>query len=230
MTVRLDHLLSGPVADLGERGARSGIDKHVQAGPLWLSLEGLAGDGQADRRFHGGADKALHHYPREHYDAWRGEMASSRLSPGGFGENLSTLGLTEATVAVGDVFRLGEAVVEVTQGRQPCWKLNLRFGRPDMAAQVQASGRMGWYYRVLEPGEVRAGDALVRLERRSPQWTLERLWRILYVTPLDRDELAAMAEAEVLPPNWRGYARTRLETGRVEDWSRRLETPPAFAS
>lgn len=229
MNVRVDHLLSGPVADLGERGARSGIDKRPHDGPLWLSAEGLAGDGQADLRFHGGADKALHHYPREHYDAWRSEMASSRLGPGGFGENLSTVGLTEVQVAVGDVFRLGQAVVEVTQGRQPCWKLNLRFGRPDMAARVQASGRMGWYYRVLEPGAVRAGDDLVRLERRSPLWTIERLGRILYVTPLDRDELAAMAEMQALPSNWRGYARMRLETGQVEDWSRRLETPPAFA-
>lgn len=229
MSFRIDHLLSGGVVDLGDRGARSGIDKHAQPGRLWLSLEGLEGDGQADLRFHGGADKALHHYPREHYDAWQREMASPRLGPGGFGENLSTTGLIEADVAVGDVFRLGEAVVEVTQGRQPCWKLNLRFGRPDMAERVQASGRIGWYYRVLQPGAVQAGDDLVRLERRSPQWTLERLWRILYVTPLDRAELSAMAEAEVLPPNWRGYARTRLETGQVEDWRRRLETPPAFA-
>ncbi len=229
MTLRIDHLLAGGVADLGARGARSGIDKRPHDGPLWLSREGLACDGQADLRFHGGADKALHHYPAEHYDAWHGEMASPRLGPGGFGENLSTTGLVEADVAVGDVFRLGGAVVEVTQGRQPCWKLNLRFGCPDMAARVQASGRMGWYYRVLEPGAVQAGDALVRLERRAPEWTLERLWRILYVTPLDRDELTAMADMQALPPNWRGYAQTRLETGQVEDWRRRLETPPAFA-
>lgn len=227
MNVRVDHLLTGPVAPLGEDGACSGIDKRPVFEPLMLSPPGLPGDDQADRRFHGGSDKALHHYPREHYDAWRAEgvVPSSRLAPGSFGENLSTTGPTEADVAVGDVFRLGGAVIKATQGRQPCWKLNLRFGLPDMATRVQASGRIGWYYRVVRPGRVRTGDRLEQLERPAPDWTIERLWRILYLTPLDRAELTAMAQFDSLPENWRNYARERLRTGQVENWTRRLDTP-----
>ncbi|NQE61347.1 MOSC domain-containing protein [Caulobacter sp. RHG1] len=225
MIVRVDHLLIGAVAPLGHQGALSGIDKRPSDQPLFLSPLGLTGDAQGDRRFHGGVDKALHHYPREHYDAWRAEGDPLGPVPGGFGENLSTRGLTEADVAVGDVFRLGEAVVAVTQGRQPCWKLNLRFGHRDMARRVQASGRIGWYYRVVEPGLVRAGDSLERLERPWPDWTIERLWRILYVRLLDPGELTAMAALEVLPDTWRAYARERLRTGLVENWTRRLDGP-----
>ena len=105
---------------------------------------------------HGGPEKAVHHYPFDHYEAWRTELGDIGLlrQPGAFGENLSAVGLTEADVAVGDVFRLGSAIVEVSQGRQPCWKLNERFGQPTVAKSVQASGRTGWYYRVIETGLV----------------------------------------------------------------------------
>lgn len=232
MMFPIDYLLIGSVACLGDRGARSGIDKRPSHEPLLLSFDGLAQDGQADRRFHGGPQKALHQYPREHYEAWRqeGKAPQTRLSPGGFGENLSTLGLSERDVSVGDIFSLGEAIIQVSQGRQPCWKLNLRFGHPDMSARVQASGRIGWYYRVLREGRVAAGDTLMRLERRAPEWTIERLWRLLYVAPLDRVELEAMTAADALPASWRAIAAERLRSNLVEDWRPRLNTPADFSS
>ena len=224
MIVALDSLLVGPIAPFGPEGVPSGIAKRPADRPLFLGREGLAGDGQGDRKRHGGIDKAVHHYPRDHYAAWRDALGDVAIlaAPGAFGENLSTLGMTEADVAIGDVFRLGAALVEVSQGRQPCWKLNLRFGVPDMAARVQASGRTGWYYRVLEEGLVSPGDRLERVARKTPDWPLSRLWRILYVETLDADELAAMAALPGLPEGWRRLAARRLERRAVEDWSPRL--------
>ena len=229
--IRIDQLLTGPVRPLGTRAAPSGIDKHPAAGRVWLGREGLAGDAQGDRKHHGGSEKAVHHYAFEHYAAWREAVGPRGVlaRPGAFGENVSTTGLVEAQVAVGDIFRAGGALLQVSQGRQPCWKLNLRFGVPDMALRVQESGRTGWYYRVLEEGFVEAGEDLVLVDRISPEWTIERLWRVLYVDMLDAGELAAMAALAHLPESWRGHAVRRLETARVEDWSRRLtgEEPQA---
>ena len=224
MIVPIRFLMVGPVAPFGPDGVASAIDKRPVDRPVHLGREGFAGDAQGDRKRHGGPDKAVHHYPHEHYAAWRDEVGNLPVlsRPGAFGENLSSTGLTEADVAIGDVFRLGSALLDVSQGRQPCWKLNHRFGVADMAARVQASGRTGWYYRVLEEGVVAPGDALRLVDRRMPDWPLSRLWRILYVDTLDRDELVAMAALPGLPENWRRLAARRLERRQVEDWSLRL--------
>lgn len=224
------HLLVGRRAPFGPNGEPSAIDKRRLTGPVALGALGLEGDEQGDLRHHGGADKALHHYPAEHYPAWRRELPdvpAGRWKPGAFGENLSTTGLTEGDVCVGDVFRVGSALIQVSQARQPCWKLNVRFGRSDMSRLVQERARTGWYYRVLQTGEVAPGDALCLAERPYPDWTLARLLRQLYVHPLDRAPLAAIARLDILPPSWRLLAQRRIETGRVEDWSARLDTPPA---
>ncbi|RIK84658.1 MAG: MOSC domain-containing protein [Hyphomicrobiales bacterium] len=217
-------LLVGGIAPLGDKGVPSGIDKRAVARPLRIAREGLDGDAQGDRRNHGGPDKAVHHYPFEHYARWREAIGPHPLleRPGAFGENVSTSGLSEATVALGDVFRLGSATLAVSQGRQPCFRLNLRFGRPDMARRVQESGRTGWYYRVVEEGVAAPGDALVLIDRPLPDWPLTRLLATLYGDMLNRDELAAMAALSALPENWRRLAARRLENGRVEDWRKRL--------
>lgn len=227
MNVPIQTLLVGHVTAFGPAGVPSGIDKHAVDRPIRLCREGLEGDGQGDRKHHGGVDKAVHHYPLDHYGAWRDEVGPATVlsRPGAFGENLSSLGMTEADVALGDVFRLGTALIEVSQGRQPCWKLNVRFGVSDMAARVQSSGRTGWYYRVLEEGIVSAGDVLERVERKLPDWPLARLWRILYVDTLNVDELAAMEQLPGLPGSWRRVAAARLERRRIEDWSPRLVGP-----
>lgn len=225
MKVRVLTVLVGRVAEIPGGGASSGIAKAAVDRPLYLGSEGFDGDEQADRRVHGGIEKAVHQYDYDHYEAWRRELGLLQplTSPGAFGENLSTTGLTEADVAVGDVFRLGDALLQVSQGRQPCWKLNRRFGVPDMARRVQASGRTGWYYRVLQPGTVNPDATLDLVDRVAPQWTLHRLWCALYVERLNRTELEGMAALEVLAEGWRKHAVRRLQSGRVEDWSRRLE-------
>ena len=223
--ITIDALLTGTVRPLGDSGRDSGIDKHPVSAPLWLGAEGLRGDEQADRRFHGGPEKALHHYARDHYPGWLAELGERAVlaAPGAFGENISTLGLTEADVCVGDVFRAGTALIQVSQARQPCWKLDHRFGQRGMAARVQASGRTGWYYRVLQEGWLCAGDTLALCERPHPQWSLARVQDVLNRRVLDADVLHALAALPELSPNWRALFEKRAEAGQVEDWTRRLE-------
>lgn len=221
--IPIDRLFAGRPREIAP-GRRSAIGKAPLAPPWRIEAEGLVGDRQADRRHHGGVEKALHHYPREHYDAWRAEapeLASAFDAPA-FGENVSTLGLTEESVCVGDVFSLGDARLQVSQGRQPCLTLNFRFGRRDMARRTQESGRCGWYYRVLEIGAARPGDSLRLIERPRPDWPLARLFALLYAHTRAFDELAEMAALPELAPNWRDLARRRIDTGKVENWARRL--------
>lgn len=224
MKLRLESLLTGSVQPLGPRAAPSGIHKLPVTGRVWLSRTGFVGDEQGDTKHHGGPEKAVHHYAFDHYPRWRAELGEREVlrRPGAFGENFSTCGLTEKDVAVGDIFRVGQALIQVSQGRQPCWKLNHRFDCRDMAIKVQASGMTGWYYRVLEPGFVEPEDELALVDRITPEWTITRLWRALYVDTLNFDELAAMAALAHLPDGWRQYAVKRLATRQVEDWSRRL--------
>lgn len=174
----------------------------VAVGPM-----GLAGDEQADRTVHGGVDKAIHHYPSDHYDWWRGHLGDAPLldAPGAFGENISTAGLDETNVFLGDRFRLGSALVEVTQARQPCWKLDHRFGTKGVMAQVVKTRRTGWYYRVLEPGLVRAGDALGLVERPHPEWPLASLFALLIGGEAkDRPaDLRALRDVPVLAETWK---------------------------
>ena len=224
--VAVDVLLAGKVRAYTRPGTRSAIDKQPLAGAVQIGELGLEGDEQGDLRVHGGIDKAVHHYAFDHYARWRDELGPlpPLETPGAFGENISTRGLTEAEVCLGDRFILGSALLEISQGRQPCWKLNDRFGVADMARRVQATGRTGWYYRVLRPGTARAGDMLVLAERPHPDWTLQRLGNLLYQRVLDPAQLAP-ALALPLVHSHRKLIERRLEQGAVEDWSRRIDGP-----
>jgi MOSC domain-containing protein YiiM len=225
---KVQAVLTGPAVAYTRPGSRSGIAKSPLAGPVQVGQGGLAGDEQGDLRVHGGPDKAIHHYPRDHYAAWQAEVGGHPLlaRAGAFGENISSQGVTEQDLCLGDRLRLGTAVVEVSQGRQPCWKLSDRFGIADMARRVQDSGRSGWYYRVLEPGQVAAGDDLVLLARPHPDWSLSRVTRLLYQRTLDRAELEGVLELPLVP-SWRTLFERRLALGQTESWQSRLGGPPA---
>lgn len=225
--VCVDALLAGIARPYTRPGSMSAIDKRPLDGTVAIGELGLEGDEQGDRRVHGGPDKAVHHYPFEHYATWRNELGplAPLQSPGAFGENVSTRGLTEADVCLGDRFELGTALLEVSQGRQPCWKLNDRIGVPRMARLVQDSGRTGWYYRVVRPGEARAGDALRLVGRPHPDWPLLRLIRLLAGRVLDPAELGAALELPLVP-SWRRLVERRLASRQVEDWGRRIDGPP----
>jgi MOSC domain-containing protein YiiM len=167
---------------------------------------GLAGDEQADLRVHGGPDKAIHHYPEDHYRWWKERLRHHPLlaRSGAFGENVATSGLTEADVCIGDRWQLGTALVEVSQGRQPCWKLDHRFGGAAVMAAMVQSRRAGWYYRVIEEGEVAAADSLALVERPYPGWTVARVFGLLIAGDHkhDRPGLEALGSVSALAEPW----------------------------
>ena len=217
-------LLALSVGPIKSDNLQSGIDKKPVDRPLLLTKTGFIGDEQADKKHHGGPEKAVHHYDFDHYAFWKKELGHKAVfdTPTAFGENLSTSGLSEKNIAVGDIYRLGKAIIEVSQGRQPCFRLNVRFRVPDMSLRTQKSGRTGWYYRVLEEGEVTLQDELELLERRHEDWTIYRLWKAFYVTRNDYDELSQIASLEELSPSWRSLSQKRLDSHQIEDWTKRL--------
>ncbi|WP_221033021.1 MOSC domain-containing protein [Actomonas aquatica] len=208
----LRHVLTGRIAPLSRPGASSAIDKKPVAGPVAIEALGLFGDEQADRRVHGGPDKAVLLYSIDHYAAWRTELGPlPRLNrPGAFGENLAVAGLSESDVCLGDRWRVGKQVtLEITQGRQPCWKLADRFDVPDMVQRVHATLRTGWYARVLKPGSVAVGDSLTCLARPHPRWPIRRLTALLYHESASIGDLAS-ALTLPLPDGWRRRIAARL--------------------
>ena len=190
----------------------SAIQKRPQEGPVQIHAEGLAPDEQADRRVHGGPEMALHLYPLDHHDWWRGEIGASPLldEPGGFGSNLAVAGLTEDHVHIGDRFACGTALIEISQPRQPCWKIEHRFGHKGMVAAIIQTGRCGWYFRVIEPGEVSAGESLERVSIGAAEWSVARVFRALVAGKATPEEYAALANLAPLSPKLRAKAAASL--------------------
>lgn len=223
-TIGLDTLLTGRAQPFTRPGTQSAIDKQPRRGPLKVATLGLHGDEQGDLRVHGGVEKAIHHYPLEHYARWADELGAHPLlaQPGAFGENFSTTGWSEHDMCLGDRIQAGTALLEVSQGRMPCWKLSDRFAVANLALRVQQSGRTGWYYRVLEEGVVSAGDRLQLVERPFADWSLARLSAVLFDK---RVETELLRECLALPlvPSWRRTLERRLEKGMTEDWGPRLQ-------
>jgi MOSC domain-containing protein YiiM len=188
---------------VGGREVLTGIYKEPVAGRVRVRRHQLEGDAQADLRVHGGEHKAVYAYPFEHYAHWERELGRSGFAPGMFGENLTTAGLLETELFVGDVLRIGSAVLQVTQPRMPCAKLGHKFARPQFIKEFLVSGRSGFYLRVVEEGELAAGDA-VEFVRRDPNGVTVRA--LLGLTDLNEINPALAARAvqvEALPPNWR---------------------------
>jgi MOSC domain-containing protein YiiM len=153
----------------------SGIYKKPVKGVIWLGQLNLAGDGQADLRVHGGPAKAVMAYSAEHYPFWRERLPGIDFQYGAFGENFTVSGMTEDSVCVGDMYRVGDAAIQVTQPRQPCWKLARRIGTQEIGPLVIGTGYSGWYFGVLHEGSLQAGDRLILLDRPSPEWTIRRV-------------------------------------------------------
>lgn len=189
----------------------SAIAKRPREGAVQVLTEGLAPDEQADRSVHGGPEMALHLYPLDHHDWWRGEIGDHPAldEPGGFGSNIAVRGLLEDDVHIGDRFRLGTALIEVSQPRQPCWKIEHRFGAKGMVARIVTTGRCGWYFRVLETGEVAAGDVLERIAIGDDSWSVARVFRALVAGKATPDDLDALAILPALTPRLQKIAATR---------------------
>lgn len=210
--MRLLSVRTGRVAVWQGTTVRTGMNKQPVVGAVKLGLLGLEGDEQADTLHHGGVDKAVHHYPGDHYSEWSVELplADGAWSVGRFGENFSTLGMSERQVCIGDIYRVGTALLQVSSGRRPCHKLALTMGVDDMVQRVAATRRTGWYYRVIEPGEVSCEDTLRLVSRVHAEWPVFRVVGAILcedATASEYEQLACMRE---LYAGWRTVAQTRL--------------------
>ena len=201
----------------------SAIAKLQVDGELSLTEKGLVGDEQAEKKIHGGPDRALCHYPREHYAFWASEypdQAELFVAPA-FGENLSTEGLTEKNVFIGDIFRWGEALIQVTQPRSPCFKLNFHFGISDIATQMQNAGKTGWLYRVILAGKVET-DAPLTLVSRLSDVSVYDACAIAWHMPFDEEQYHRLLSAAGLSTSWTRTMQKRRLSNKIEDNSRRL--------
>jgi MOSC domain-containing protein YiiM len=216
-------LLSIQVGQPTEYGRPDAADPHDRLwttafyktpirGPVFVTQTNITGDRQADVEHHGGVDKAVLAYAASHYELWRRELARDNLPCGGFGENLTIDGLTEESVCIGDVWSLGEAVFQVSQPRQPCWKLARRWRTKELAAVVIANGRTGWYLRVLQEGLIDAGQELTLVGRPHPAWTVARANDVMHHRKSDVALAAELASLPELSQSWRKELQSRAFT------------------
>ncbi|GAA0349661.1 6-N-hydroxylaminopurine resistance protein [Morganella psychrotolerans] len=201
----------------------SAIEKRQTDGIIALDSTGLAGDEQAEKAFHGGPDRALCQYPREHYDYWKMMYPEieERFAAPFFGENISTVGMTEETVFIGDIYQWGSAFIQVTQPRSPCYKLNPLTDVADFAQVMQDTGRTGWLYRVIGKGDVSSQKPLSLLTRTSAVSVREAV-AIAFHLPFDETEYRHLLHAPGLSASWTLTMQRRLATGKIEDFNRRL--------
>lgn len=196
----------------------SAFAKRPREGKVQILEDGLAPDEQADRKHHGGPDMALHLYPLAHHDFWQEELGDIDLlkEPGAFGSNLAVRDLVETQVHLGDKFRLGTALIEISQPRKPCWKIEHRFAdhcnSKGMVAKIVRSARCGWYFRVRETGEAQAGDTLERIELGHEDWDIARASFALHAGTGSQEDYAELAAMEVLSAAERERAKAKLKT------------------
>jgi len=189
---------------------RTSIFKAPVAGRVRVTTLNVEGDRQSDLSVHGGSDKAVYAYPSEYYAFWRTELPGTELPWGVFGENFTTEGLLERNVYIGDRLRAGSAEFIVTQPRMPCFKLGIRFGRPDMVKRFQRSGRTGFYLAVLQEGNVAAGDSLEFIARDTHGITVADIANLFMADATNQDLLRRASDLPALPEGWRDYFRKRL--------------------
>lgn len=188
---------------LSGREVLTGIYKEPVAGRVRVRRHNLEGDAQADLRVHGGEHKAVYVYPFEHYAHWERELGRTGFRPGMFGENLTTSGLLETEVCVGDVLRIGSSVLQVTHPRMPCAKLAHKFERPQFIKEFLVSGRSGFYLRIIEEGQVGAGDTVEWVQRDPNGVTVRALLGLTDLNEVNPALAARAVQVEALPPNWR---------------------------
>src|SRR5699024_458056 len=224
-------VITGKVKELGDANAKDPMDREWESGifkkqteeQVWLSKTGLDGDEQADKKHHGGPEKALFAYPIKHYKLWKEEL-NIDIDMGAMGENLAVLEMDEFSVCIGDTYQLGDAVIQVSQPRQPCWKLARRFKIKDFALRIQNNGRTWWYFRVLEEGHIISRIDMELIDRPYPQWSIAACNEVMHVYKDDLKLADELASCELLAPNWKRTLQNRLR-GRERDIRRRVYGP-----
>lgn len=225
-------LYTGKVKTAGNPEAKNKMDQQWETGafknetehPVFLSEEGLKGDECADKKNHGGAEKALFAYSLAHYDKWQRELGNPGIKAGGNGENIAVMHMDETTVYIGDIYELGEAVIQVSQPRRPCWKPARRHKEIDLAKKIENTGRTGWYFRVLKEGYIKAGDTFKLIERPCPEWTIAWMNEVLYHHRENIGLMENLRDSEFTPPSWVSSLNKLLAGEQIDD-SKRLYGP-----
>ncbi|WP_368654334.1 MOSC domain-containing protein [Ornithinibacillus sp. 4-3] len=225
-------LLTGKVKEVGEHGAadpmdrawKSGMFKEVKTEPIYLSKTGLVGDEVADTKVHGGPEKAIFAHPSSHYEYWEKDLQIDTMRIGAMGENIALEHGDESTFCIGDIYQFGEAIIQVSQPRQPCWKPARRFRVKDLALRIQNTGRTGWYFRVLQEGNVKAGDVLQLMERPHPKWTITACNEVMHVYKNDLQLAEELAGIPELAESWKKTLMKRLR-GQQSSIEKRVYGP-----
>lgn len=189
----------------------TGIYKEPVEGPVRTTALGLEGDVQVDRENHGGEDKAVYAYTVENYRYWEQEFGKGPFPFGQFGENFTVAGMPDEALHVGDVFRIGGVLMQATQPRVPCFKLGIKMGDPTFVGRFRRSGRVGFYLRVLEEGEVRAGDPISRIEEDAEKLTIRDAMLAIDKGPRQKEIIERALRIDALSRAWRDDLQERLK-------------------
>ncbi|ANU38961.1 MOSC domain-containing protein [Vibrio scophthalmi] len=204
-------------------GMQTAMNKSQVTDEILLTPTGLEGDECFETKFHGGVERALHQYPAEHYDYWANKYRSdSQWCAPGMGENISSMGMTESDVCIGDRYQWGEAIIEVSQPRSPCMKLSQRWGVENFSVDMQDVSRCGWLYRVIQAGKVSPEQPLILLERVKNPLSILAVCERYFGDPLNPQGLEELIAQERLSNSWRANVEKRIATGEVENWNFRL--------
>lgn len=233
MSILLKQIFAGLPKTVGLKEAKNPMDrewtsaifKEPVSGPAWVGKTGLTGDGQWDLEHHGGPEKAVFAYGYENYTYWQKELGISEITSGGMGENFVMDQITEDMVSIGDTFQIGEAVVQVSQPRQPCWKPARRFKVKTLALLLQNTGRTGWYFRVLTEGNVEARQAFTLVDRPHPEWTIQKCNQVIHAKKQNFEEIRQLAQCELLAPGMRATLAKRVEMMETPDIRSRVFGP-----
>lgn len=206
-------------------GITTGIDGKSAVAQLQVQVDSVVGDAQADPKHHGGLDRVLHHFPREHYGQYRRwDLITDFKDAPAMGENISTVGLNETQVNIGDILQIGDLTVQVTQPRSPCFKLNLQFGHRQFALAMQQSQLCGWFYRIITPATLHLSDSIQLVDRRTDVSVAEAM--ALYFSPeFNARAYDKLVSCEGLAQSWVASLQRRLSEHKVEDWQMRLYGP-----
>ncbi|MDY0410548.1 MOSC domain-containing protein [Virgibacillus soli] len=228
-------VFTGKVKQLGQVGAKDPMDRPWETGifkkerneQIWLSKTGLQGDEVGDKKNHGGPEKALFAYPLGHYAFWKQDLQNETIDAGAMGENLSVLEMDEFSVCIGDTYKFGDSIIQVSQPRRPCWRPARRHRVVDFALRIQNTGRTGWYFRVLQEGHIISGIDIELVERPYPEWSIAACNEVMY---LDKDNLSRaldLASCELLAENWRVSLKKRLR-GQESSFEKRVFGPNQY--
>jgi MOSC domain-containing protein YiiM len=232
MDIRIESVFVGRPQSFPSEGDStpwtSAIVKQRVDGPVYVRTTNIDGDQQADLVHHGGLDKAICAYALQNYACWIPEFPSIDWQAGCFGENLTLSGVNESDVCIGDILKVGSCVLQVSQPRQPCWKLSRHWKLPKLAVRVQQTRRTGWYFRVLNEGLLESGQVMKVIDRTCPRWTIAAANDVMFAKPRNSENDQKLAACPLLSSSWRETLRTRARSSDHiinENEQRRLGNP-----